>query len=136
VVAAAAAVGIQLVPYGRDHAAPPGRTSVSWPSAEAAGLFRDACADCHTHETRWPWYAQVAPMSWLVQRDVDLGRDEWNLSVEVDDLDDAAEEVEEGGMPPRAYQLAHPGARLSADERRTLAAALRALDGRGSGRDD
>ncbi len=37
-----------------------------------------ACWDCHSNETRWPWYSSVAPVSWLVQRDVDEGRDELN----------------------------------------------------------
>jgi len=127
VAAAVIAVAIQLVPYGRDHAQ--GRpAAVPWPSEEAATLFRQACADCHTERTEWPWYSHVAPMSWLVQRDVDRGREAWNLSEEVDDLDDAAEAVVEGSMPPWHYRLAHPGERLSAEEKRTLVAALEAMD--------
>lgn len=121
------ALAIQLVPDGRDHA--DGRPSLlDLPTAEAAAAFDAACADCHTERTRWPWYSRLAPASWLVQRDVDRGRGAWNLSDEVDDLDDGAEAVEDGSMPPRAYRLAHPDARLSAAEASALAAALRSLD--------
>lgn len=121
------AVGIQLVPYGHDHSA--GREpALDWPSEEAATLFAGACADCHTEQTHWPWYSSVAPMSWLVQSDVDRGRAEWNLSEEVDDLDDAAEQLVEGSMPPFAYTLMHGAARLSDEEEALLVDALEAID--------
>ena len=84
---------------------------------ETEALARAACYDCHSNETEWPVYSYVAPMSWLVRRDVETGRDELNLS-ELDqdgghELDDAAETIEEGSMPPRQYVLLHPDARLS-----------------------
>jgi len=128
VLAAAVLVAIQLVPYGHDRTNPPVSASVAWPSDRAEALVRGACYDCHSNETDWPWYAQVAPMSWLVRRDVERGRDELNLSTGDPDLDDAAEAVREGSMPPRQYELLHPDARLSASERAELAAVLEALD--------
>jgi hypothetical protein len=121
------AIAIQLVPYGRDHADPAG----AWPTlgdARAEELFRDACADCHSNETVWPWYSNVAPMSWLVQRDVELGRDEWNAADPDVEWDEGAEETAEGEMPPRQYTILHAGARLSADERALLADALEAME--------
>lgn len=142
VAAVAGAAAIQLVPYGRDHA--DGRpAALDWPTDDVAARFDAACADCHTEQTDWPWYSNVAPVSWLVQRDVERGRDAWNLSDEVDDLDDAAEAIEDGSMPPVQYRLAHAGARLSDEERAALVAALERLDavvdhggssGRGRGR--
>ena len=104
-----------------------------WPDAESEALARAACYDCHSNETEWPVYSYVAPMSWLVRRDVEAGRDELNLS-ELDqdgghELDDAAETIEEGSMPPRQYLLLHPDARLSAEEEQRLMAAFEELSG-------
>ena len=126
------ALAIQLVPYGRDHGAPAG-ASPALGDARAEQLFRDACADCHSNETVWPWYSNVAPMSWLVQRDVDEGREEWNVADADVEWDEGAEETEEGAMPPRQYTILHSGARLSSEERAHLAAALEAME---EGRDD
>jgi hypothetical protein len=70
----------------------------------------------------------VAPISWLVQRDVDEGREdlnysEWNRPQEAGE---SAETVREGSMPPRSYLLTHPEARLTDAELATLAAGLAA----------
>ena len=124
-------VAMQLVPYGRDHSNPPVTNTVQWDSPETAALFNDACMDCHSHQTEWPWYSNVAPMSWLLQRDVEEGRDEFNISgrAGLDDATDAAETVQEGSMPPRSYTLAHPEARLSNEERQDLIEGLIATFG-------
>jgi hypothetical protein len=135
-------LALQLVPYGWWHENPPVVGDAPWPSAEAAGLARAACYDCHSNETAWPLYSWVAPMSWLVRRDVEGGRDELNFSTWSDDpdADDAAEAVADRSMPPREYTWMHPDARLSDDERALLVAALTAMDeggvrGRGRGGD-
>ncbi|MGH9035238.1 MAG: heme-binding domain-containing protein [Acidimicrobiia bacterium] len=138
-ILAAVFVALQLVPHGRDHTNPPVVADAPWPSAEARRLAVAACYDCHSHETRWPPYSWVAPFSWLVTRDVDQGRDDLNFSrwdEDGDRADKAAEEMEDGTMPPRRYELAHPGARLSAAERQQLIDALTAMEGgdRGNGR--
>jgi cytochrome c551/c552 len=120
---------IQAVPYGWSHSNPPVTANAPWPSAQAESLARAACYDCHSNETDWPVYSYVAPMSWLVRRDVEAGRDELNFS-EWDrdsDANDAAHEVEDGTMPPWRYTLMHPGARLSDDEKAELIAALDAM---------
>ena len=80
IVTATVAGGIQLVPYGRDHANPAVVADAPWPDAATRELAVDACYACHSNETDWPWYSNVAPMSWLVQRDVEDGRDELNFS--------------------------------------------------------
>ena len=59
-------VGIQLIPYGRNHTNPPVVTEPQWDSPRTRELFTRACADCHSNETVWPWYSNLAPMSWLV----------------------------------------------------------------------
>ncbi|HEY5886515.1 MAG TPA: heme-binding domain-containing protein [Acidimicrobiales bacterium] len=129
---------IQLVPYGWDHSNPPVTQDTPWPSEEAREVAVTACYDCHSNETEWPVYSYIAPMSWLVRRDVEAGRDELNFSTwDQDDNDahDAAETVEEGSMPPSQYVLLHADARLSDEEEQVLIAALEALDEGGGGGD-
>lgn len=91
---------------------------------EVAGLVRRACYDCHSHETRWPWYAHVAPVSWLVAADVDKGRRQLNFSrwgdynvyVRADLVDQACRLVADRSMPLPSYRLMHSAARLTEAE--------------------
>lgn len=122
----------QLVPYGRDHTNPPVRAEPAWDRPATRELARRACFDCHSNETRWPWYSSVAPVSWLLQHDVDEGRDdlnfsEWNRPYE--EAGEAAETVLNQTMPPRMYVLLHPEANLTAAQRRQLADGLNATLG-------
>jgi hypothetical protein len=124
----AALVAIQLVPYGRSHTNPPVTGEPAWSSPQVRQLTKDACFDCHSNETTWPWYSNVAPVSWLVQRDVDSGRStmnfsEWNRPQDVD-AGDIAEVVRGGSMPPWYYRVGHPSSRLSSAEKAVLAAGL------------
>lgn len=129
VVALLGVVGaIQLVPYGRDHTNPPVTAEYAWRSAEARAVVKKACYDCHSNETVWPWYANVAPSSWLVQRDVDEGRSRLNFSewapgsavVAAALGREIAEVVAAGEMPPFQYRIMHSDARLSDAERQVL----------------
>jgi mono/diheme cytochrome c family protein len=114
-------LGIQLIPYGRDHDNPPVIAEPAWDSAQTRELAVRACFDCHSNETVWPWYSNVAPMSWMVQRDVDEGREELNFSEWPQDGDESAETIREGSMPPFSYRLIH---RLTDAELATLAQGL------------
>ena len=130
---AIAGVGVfavmQFVPYGRDHGNPAVIADAPWPSDDARRLARAACYDCHSNETQWPWYSNVAPMSWLVQHDVDEGRSKLNFSEWPDgDAEDLADAVEDGDMPPWQYQPLHPDARLSPAEKARLIEALEQLE--------
>ena len=123
---------IQLVPYGRQHNNPPVSGSVRWDSQETAQLFQRACADCHSHETVWPWYSSIAPVSWLVQKDVNEGRSHFNVSLpagQQGESEEAAESVQSGEMPMKIYLLTHPEARLSDQERTKLISGLQATFG-------
>ncbi len=124
---------IQLIPYGRDHTNPAGGRPIAWDSPRTDGLMTGACMDCHSNETTWPWYSNVAPVSWLVQRDVVDGRDRLNLSTSEPEVDEMVEAIREGSMPPWQYKPAHPAARLSAQERRDLISGIEATFGGGSG---
>ena len=122
-------VVIQFVPYGRDHTNPTGGQPISWDSPRTEELMRGACMDCHSNETEWPWYSNVAPVSWLVQRDVEEGRDRLNLSTDAPEVQEMIESIDEGEMPPLQYKPTHPGARLSDGEKRELTRGLQATFG-------
>ena len=133
---AAASIGGQAVPYGRDHSTPPRTMEPLWDSATTRELARRACFDCHSNETAWPRYANVAPVSWLVQYDVDEGRAKLNFSEWArpqEEAGEAAEVMAEGEMPPSTYLLMHRTARLSASERQQLMHGLTRTIGNASG---
>ena len=118
-------VAIQLVPVNRSN--PPVEADFDAPEAVAA-VLRTACYDCHSNETRWPWYSYVAPVSWLVAHDVEEARSEFSFSHwgqlgehERNELrEEIWEEVEEGEMPLAIYRLMHSEASLSQDQLDTL----------------
>jgi mono/diheme cytochrome c family protein len=117
------AVLIQLIPYGHNHTNPPVAKEPAWNSPETRALFRRACFDCHSNETAWPWYSHVAPVSWLLQNDVDGGRGHLNFT-EWDrpqrHATDVTAQVQQGDMPPWFYLPMHPAAKLSGAEKHAL----------------
>ncbi|MBK5232775.1 MAG: heme-binding domain-containing protein [Thermoleophilia bacterium] len=118
---------IQLVPYGRDHANPPVTASPKFQGAGTKALFSTSCGDCHSNLTEWKWYSNVAPVSWLVQSDVDEGRETMNFS-EWDKpqpaVDELVEQITEGEMPPGKYTILHSNAKLTDAEKKALVAGL------------
>jgi hypothetical protein len=119
--ALAVALAIQLVPYGKTHENPPAANPVQWTDPQAEEIARRACYNCHSNESEWPWYAYVAPASWLVQRDVDEGRSAMNFSTGKGvNAGEISEILGENEMPPVQYLLLHPEARLSQQEKDTL----------------
>ena len=132
VIAMGVLILAQLVPYGRNHTNPPIQQEPPWNLAGTRVLTERACFDCHSNETKWPWYSNVAPVSWLVQRDVDEGRralnlSEWNRPQM--EGNEAARTVEKGEMPPRSYVAVHPEARLEPSQRDVLIRGLQATVG-------
>lgn len=108
----------QIIRYDRTN--PPVQGEIAAPP-EVAPVLRRACYDCHSNETVWPWYSGVAPVSWLVHRDVAGGRRHLNFSEwasipaakRAKKQRAAIKEVTEGEMPPWFYLPMHPNARLS-----------------------
>ena len=114
----------QAVPYGRSHSNPQVTKEPVWDSQRTRDLAKRACFDCHSNETTWPWYSNVAPQSWLIQRDVDGGRrasnfSRWDRPQDVG-TGDVVEAVSGGGMPPWYYTIMHSRSRLSEAERQQL----------------
>ena len=121
-------LAIQLVPYGHDRTNPPVVAEPRWDSPVTRALAERACFDCHSHETRWPAYSRIAPVSWLIAHDVADGREALNFSAwqPPREPDRVPEEVREGEMPPSIYTLMHASAKLNDAERRALADGLAA----------
>jgi mono/diheme cytochrome c family protein len=123
---------IQVVPYGRTYTNPPIISEPSWDSSATRAIVKRACFDCHSNETIWPWYSRIAPVSWLVRYDVDEGRSELNFSDwkngtrEGERPDKIRKEITKGEMPPFAFKLTHPEARLSDAETSQLIIGLSA----------
>jgi hypothetical protein len=132
-IALLAFLAIQLVPVDRSN--PPVVSEPNWDSPETRALAQRACFDCHSNETKWPWYSYVAPVSWTVARDVQAGRQvlnfsDWaNVRGEARSAGEMAEAIGGGYMPPSIYTRQHPEAVLSAEERQALIDGLRATVG-------
>ena len=128
-------VAIQFIPYGRDHTNPPVMAEPAWNSNQTRELSVKACFDCHSNEVIWPWYSKIAPISWLVQKDVDEGREELNFSEwnRPQEGDEASETVTDGSMPPWQYLLTHSEARLSEPDLNALSRGLAATLGNEDG---
>jgi hypothetical protein len=125
-------LAIQAVPYGRSHANPPVLAEPQWNAAETRTFVVRASFDCHSNETVWPWYSNVAPISWLVAHDVNDGRRALNFSEWTrpqKEAHEAARSVSKGEMPPRIYAIPRPAAQLSPSERQTLIEGLAATLG-------
>jgi Haem-binding domain len=98
------------------------------PPPQVAARLHAACYDCHSSETRWPWYSHIAPMSWLIANDVKEGRENMNLSDWPKDnpmraakrLENMSDEVSAGEMPPKKYTTLHLDARLTEVQRKEL----------------
>ena len=98
------------------------------PPPKVAALLRSACYDCHSHETVWPWYGHVAPVSWWLMDHIKDGRKRLNFSEWPHDdpkrarkrLQNIAEEVESGDMPLKSYTWIHASSRLTSGEREEL----------------
>lgn len=126
-------VAIQFVPYGKNHTNPPVLAEPQWDSVHTKEVFYRVCGNCHSNTTTWPWYSTIAPVSWLIQRDVDEGRAHVNVSMwgkqDVNKGRDAADEVQQGEMPPWFYVIGHPEAKLAPEEKSQFISGLKATFG-------
>ena len=124
---------IQIVPYGRAHTNPPDTGEPKWDSPRTRELVVQACYDCHSNHTVYPWYSNIAPTSWLTQHDIDEARSYLNFTdwARKDQAGkEAAGMVSKKAMPKSPYPIMHPEARLSDSERDELVKGLEATFGK------
>lgn len=125
-------VAIQFVRPARNVATASSANDITarYPTPPAVKqLLAAACYDCHSNTTRYPWYANVQPVAWWLAAHVDDGKRHLNFSEfaayapkkAVVKLEDLVDEVHDGEMPLTSYKLAHPDARLTAEQRKLLA---------------
>ena len=135
-----AAVGVltlalaQLVPFGRAHSNPPVTGEPEWATPETRELMEQACFQCHSNLVEYPWYSDIAPMSWAVQSHINGGRSEVNYSEFATDpgnADETIEVLQDGSMPPAYFTRfgRNPEAILSDAELKQLIAGLQATPG-------
>jgi hypothetical protein len=127
IVIAAVAAAAQFARPTRMN--PPVQSDLTAP-VEVTTMLRSACYDCHSNETRWPWYSTIAPLSWLMQHDVNRGRERLDFSqwaeyasdpgTAAQKLEKIAQFVTRGDMAPWHYRMLHPTARLTPRQRDTL----------------
>lgn len=97
-------------------------------SPQVAAIVDRACRDCHSNRTEWPWYTNVAPVSWWITDHVNEGRKNMNISEwgklasdrQDKKLRQICDEVEDGAMPLSSYLPMHPKAKLSEQDKKTL----------------
>ena len=97
-------------------------------SPEVGSILDRSCRDCHSNKTVWPWYTQVAPVSWWLSNHVNEGRQSLNMSEfgrlprdrQDRKLRQMCDEVTDGQMPISSYLPMHPAARLSEQDKTTL----------------
>jgi uncharacterized membrane protein len=131
IAAAAVSLGVQAIPVDRTNL-PLDQSRTIYASeempAKVEAILRRSCQDCHSNQTRWPWYSYVAPMSWIVVHDVRKARRQMNLSEwagyserkREEKLDGICEQVVNGDMPEGKYALIHRRARVTDEERTAI----------------
>lgn len=121
-----ALIGIQFIPTGFDLDPPPVKQEPNWDSTATRALVERACFDCHAYETEWPWYSQIAPFSWALQRDIEVGLEalnfsDWDQSAWTeDDLNRLIDMVAKEQMPLSYFLILHPEAQLTEREKGQL----------------
>ena len=127
IIVVAVFVLIQLFPLDRDNPVADPSSEIEL-QGEVRMIVQTACYDCHSNNTRWPWYSYVAPVSWLVTYDVHEGRDELNFSMwntyskkRINrKFQEIVEEIEEEEMPLPIYLLMHSEADIDESQRAIL----------------
>jgi len=112
---------IQVIPVDRSN--PPVQGEIRAPAA-VSEVLRTSCYDCHSNETKWPWYSRVAPLSWAIAHHIHEGRDHLNFSEwgalgrqkQMEITREIREETSEGKMPLRSYLIIHRDAKLTDDK--------------------
>ena len=105
-----------------------GFIEINQPPTEITAILKTSCYDCHSNQVSYPWYTNIAPISWFIKDHINEAREELNFSEWADyslkrkdhKLEECAEEVEEGEMPLDSYFIMHSEAELTHEQRETL----------------
>jgi hypothetical protein len=105
------------------------------PDQKVADMLHNACYDCHSYETVYPWYAEIAPVSWGIEDHVEEGREHLNFSVwstydagkQDHKLEESIEEIQKNKMPDPNYIKMHATAELSESDKQILISFLQSL---------
>ncbi len=98
---------------------------VTHPSDKVAEILKTSCYDCHSNETKYPWYTDVSPFAWWIKHHIDEGREELNFSEwrsytekrKNHKLEECIELIEENEMPLKSYLITHDNAKLTTDDK-------------------
>ncbi len=131
VIVVAVVLAIQFIPVERNvSTVPPGQSfeKTEKVPANVAAILKVSCYDCHSNNSRYPWYSELQPGAWFMARHIKKGKEELNF----DEFDDYSKrrkkakiksiisQIEKDEMPLRSYRMMHGNARLSADEKKEL----------------
>lgn len=102
--------------------------SLTNPPARVVEIIKTSCYDCHSDQTNYPWYTNIAPVSWWIGHHIEEGKEHLNFSnwasysaKKADHkLEEFYEEVEEGEMPLKSYTFLHGAAKLSEENKEIL----------------
>jgi hypothetical protein len=131
VVLLVAFIIIQFFPIDKTNPAPtPGMDFLKIKNTpqEVAAIINTSCYDCHSNETKYPWYSNISPASWFLKNHIDEARKHLNFSTfamyepkrQVHKLEECIEMVEKNEMPLESYFVGHQGAKLTDEQRKIL----------------
>ena len=139
VILLVAVVLIQFFPIDKNNPAPtPGMDFLKIKNTpeSAATLIRNGCYDCHSNESKYPWYSNMQPIAWFLKDHIDEGRKELNFSTfatyepkrQAHKLFEAVEMIEKGEMPLDSYILAHPEAKYTEAQKQEVIQYLKSVE--------
>lgn len=122
---------IQVIPVERNvSTVPPGQSfeKTEKVPAKVAAILKVSCYDCHSNNSRYPWYSELQPGAWFMAQHIKKGRDELNFDEfnnyskrrKKAKIKSIISQIEKDEMPLRSYRMMHGNARLSADEKKEL----------------
>ena len=122
---------IQVIPVERNvSTVPPGQSfeKTEKVPANVAAILKVSCYDCHSNNSRYPWYSELQPGAWFMARHIKKGKEELNFDEfnnyskrrKKAKIKSIISQIEKDEMPLRSYRMMHGNARLSADEKKEL----------------
>ena len=91
-------------------------------------VFKNSCYDCHSNDTRYPWYVNIEPMGWVMANHIKNGKANLNFSEfgsyskrkQANKLRAIAKSINDGSMPISSYTIMHTDAKLSEENKKNI----------------